>query len=101
MGGAITYEMLSAVTASLMVVGGAWFFIERRIKEVEREARITIERVDREAEIATKAAQADVALLREVLFTKYVSNEALIRLEERILNELRELRRTFVEVHKP
>lgn len=101
MDGPITYEMLSAVMASLVVVGGAWFFIERRIKEVEKEAQITIERVDREAEIASKTAQADVTLLREVLFTKYVSNEALIRLEERILNELRELRRTFIEVHKP
>jgi hypothetical protein len=84
MTGPITYEMLSAAVASLVVVGGAWFFIERRIREVEKEAWIQI-----------KANQADISVLRETMLSKYVSTDALIRLEERIVGELREIRRLW------
>lgn len=84
MNGAITYEMLSAVIASLVVVGGAWFFIDRRIREVAKEA-----------DLQTTACRAELVLLRETLLTKYVSNEQLIRLEERLVAELREMRRLW------
>ena len=84
MDGPITYQMLSAVVASLMVVGGAWIFIDRRIKEVEKELELQI-----------TASRAELSLLRETLLTKYVSNEQLVRLEERLVAELREVRRSL------
>jgi hypothetical protein len=84
MNGAITYEMLSAVIAALAVVGGAWFFIEKRIKEVEREADFHL-----------TATRAELALLRETMLSRYVSVEQLSKLEERLVSELRELRRLW------
>ena len=84
MNGPITYEMLTAVIAALITVGGAWFFIERRIKDVEKEA-----------DLHNNATHAELVLLRETLLTKYVSNEQLIRLEERLVAELREMRRSL------
>lgn len=84
MDGPITYQMFSAVVAAVLCVGGAWFFIERRIKEVEKESTIHI-----------NATRAELSLLRETLQTKYVSNEQLIRLEERLVSELREMRRSL------
>jgi hypothetical protein len=91
----ITYQMLSAVMASLVVVGGAWFFIERRIKEIDLDLRSRIDRLDLEGSLQTKSALAELSLLRETLYTKYVSHEQLIRLEERLISELRELRRSL------
>ena len=87
MDGPITYEMLSAVTAAIVVVGGAWFFIERRIREVEKEGALS-----------AKVNQAEIALLRETVLSKYVSTEALVRLEERIVGELREIRRLWEQL---
>ena len=84
MNGPVTYEMLSAVFAAVVVVGGAWFFIERRIRDVEKES-----------DLQTTALRAEHILLRETLLTKYVSNEQLIRLEERLVAELREMRRSL------
>ena len=91
----ITYEMLSAVIAALMVVGGAWFFIDKKIDDTAREAKKTIEMIEAECALQYRAAIAEIALVRETLYTKYVSNDSLIRLEERILGEIRELRRYF------
>lgn len=82
MEGPVTFQWLNAMIAAIVTVGGAWFFIERRIKEVEKES-----------ELHFNALRAEVALLRETLYSKYVSIEAMVRLEERIVAELRELRR--------
>ena len=95
MNGAITYEVFSAAFVALSVVGGAWFFIERRIKDVERTAQATLDLVERDMRIEVKANSADVALLREKLYREFVQNEQLIRLEERLVNELREVRRSL------
>lgn len=87
MNGPITYEMVSAVMAAFVCVGGAWFFIERRIKEVEKESAM-----------AAKINHAEISLLRETLLSKYVSTDALMRLEERIVGELREIRRLWEQL---
>lgn len=84
MNGPITYEMLSAVMAAVVCVGSAWFFIERRIKEVEKAGNLN-----------AKVNSAEIMLLRETLLSKYVSTDALMRLEERIVSELREIRRMW------
>ena len=86
MNGPITYEMFSAVIAAIVTVGGAWFFIERRIKDVEVESRRAVDQVHREGSLQAKAALAEVSILRETVHTKYVSIDSLIRLEERILS---------------
>jgi hypothetical protein len=95
MSGSITYEMLSAVISALVVVGGAWFFIERRITGVETLARVTIDTLERELKLDVKATAADLSLLREKLHREFVSHDSLIRFEERILAELREIRRVL------
>jgi hypothetical protein len=95
MGSPITYEMLSAVISALVVVGGAWFFIERRIAAVEKDARATIDALEHELRIEIKALGADLSLLREKLHREFVSTDSLVRFEERILAELREIRRVL------
>jgi regulator of sigma D len=93
--GSITYEVLSAAFVAMTVVGGAWFFIERRIKEVEGKAQTTLDLVERDLKIDVRATTADVVLLREKMYREFVQNEQLIRLEERLVNELREVRRSL------
>jgi hypothetical protein len=95
MNGSITYEVLSAAFVAMTVVGGAWFFIERRIKEVESKAQATLDLVERDLKIDVKANTADMVLLREKMYREFVQNEQLIRLEERLVNELREVRRSL------
>ena len=95
MNGSITYEVLSAAFVAMTVVGGAWFFIERRIKDVESKAQTTLDLVERDLKIDVRANTADVVLLREKMYREFVQNEQLIRLEERLVNELREMRRSL------
>ena len=95
MNGAITYEVFSAAFVAMSVVGGAWFFIERRIKEVEKTAQATLDLVERDLRIEVRANSAELGLLREKLYREFVQNEQLIRLEERLVNELREVRRSL------
>ena len=95
MNGPITYEMLSAVIASIFVVGGAWLFIERRIVGVEKDARATIELLERETKIDIKACMAEGVLLREKMYREFVQNDQLIRLEERLVGAINELRRAL------
>lgn len=91
----ITYEMFSAVIAAITVVGGAWVFIERRIIGVEKQMINGLETLEKETRIDVKAVMADASLLREKMYREFVQNEQLIRLEERLVNELREMRRSF------
>ncbi len=95
MSGSVTYEMLSAVFAAVVTVGGAWFFIERRIIGVERDIKTVLENIEREMRIDIKAVTADNVLLREKIYREFVRSEDLLRLEERLMNELREMRRLW------
>ena len=95
MNGPITYEMFTSAIAAITVVGGAWFFIERRIAAVEKSAQATIDLLERETKIDIKACVADGVLLREKMYREFVQNDQLIRLEERLVGAITELRRAL------
>ncbi len=89
MEGPITYDIFSAAFAALSVGAGVWFFIERRF-----EARVAAVQSDiKDLELKMEAHRADAVLFRELIISKYVSTDQLTKLEERILEELREMRR--------
>ncbi len=99
MDGAVTYGMLSAVFSAIVVVGGAWFFIEKRIVGVEQAARATVDSLERDLKIEAKAIAAELMLFKERIYRDFVSTDALIRFEERVLGELREIRRALNKVN--